>query len=223
VSRTYSGWHARHYDAIWRAFEQRTLAAALSLVDFDALTAAHDGHKGPPRLLDAACGTGRLLCCLLEHVPDAEAVGVDAGADMLVQARQTLRERPRVRLIHAAVGTGSRAGLPLAVHSFDLVTCTNALNYFPQPVASLAGLAELLAPGGQLVLGDYARHGPPFPWPLFEWVVRRVDAGHVRAYTLEEACRVCAAAGLRVEQDAVLAVDWLWHAWALRAQATVPA
>ena len=37
----------------------------------------------PPRVLDVACGTGILLSQLLGLLPDLEAYGIDASADML--------------------------------------------------------------------------------------------------------------------------------------------
>src|SRR5260221_2025445 len=223
MTGAYTGWHARTYDAIWRHFEERTLSETVKLIDVNVLAAMRATTGRWPRLLDVACGTGLLLRRLRELLPEAEAYGVDASADMLAQARWALDGRPHADLVQAVVGSGPRAALPFERGTFDLVACTNALHYFPDPVAALAGLIDLVAPGGQFVLEDYARREPPFPWPLFEWIVRQVDAGHVCAYTLEEARRACAAAGLQIARDTAFAVDWLWHAWALRAQATVPA
>ena len=45
----------------------------------DACQSNLDAH----RVLDVACGTGVLLRKVLDRVPDAEAYGVDASADML--------------------------------------------------------------------------------------------------------------------------------------------
>lgn len=227
MSRTYSGWHARWYSRIWRRFEQRTLAAAIALIDWEALAARQAQTQCGAsllRILDVACGTGlllRRLCARLSEA-DAELYGVDASADMLAQARAELSESPHTYLLQARVGTGPTADLPFSPQSFDLVTCTNAASYFRDPVGVLRGLAQQLAPGGQLVLVDYARQPPPFPWPFFAWVVRRLDPGHVRAYTLQEARELCQRAGLRVEASSAYTIDWLWRGWGLRAQAVLP-
>ncbi|MFI5271752.1 MAG: class I SAM-dependent methyltransferase [Ktedonobacterales bacterium] len=187
------------------------------MIDRDALAAAHPPGRPPPRVLDAACGTGLLLRRLRDALPRAELYGVEASEEMLAQARSALPPGENVQLIRATIGAGPRADLPFAPRTFDLVTCANALHYFPDPVATLAGLAELLASGGQLVLVDFARRAPPFPWPLFEWLVRRFDAGHLRAYTLAQARELCQSAGLRVEAERTFTINWLWHGWGLRA------
>jgi ubiquinone/menaquinone biosynthesis C-methylase UbiE len=188
---------------------------ALALIDFAALGRVPGRLGRAPRALDVACGTGALLAHLCERGPGLEAYGVDASADMLARARAALRRSPGVRLERAELGTGATANLPYAPGTFDLITCTNTLHYLPDPVAALAGMGRLLAPGGQLIVEDYARRESPFPWAAFEWLVRRVDPGHVRAYTLAEARALCGRAGLCVVREQAFVVDWLWHGWAL--------
>lgn len=239
MSAPYTGWSARHYNRIWRRYEERTLTHAVAMIDFAALCdtpnapdapdahAAHLTRRYPVRVLDAACGTGVLLrlllmgCCL-KRVPEVEAYGIDASADMLAEARATLHDWPNVRFERAVLGAGLAANLPYAPGTFDLITCTNALHYLPDPVVALTGLGRLLARGGQLVIEDYARRETPFPWWLFEQIVRRIDLGHVRAYTMQEARALCAAAGLYVIDAEAFRVDWLWRGWAIRACAVQP-
>ena len=229
MNGAYSGRQARLYNRVWGRFEERTLANALKVVDVAALCGSRTarnvpvGLPRPLRVLDVACGTGLLLRQLLtdglpECARDVEAYGTDASADMLAQARATLGAWPNAHLEQIPLSAGPSAGLPYEPGTFDLITCTNALHYLPDPVAALAGLRELLAPGGQMVVEDYARREPPFPWPAFEWVVRQVDSGHVRAYTLQEARLLCEQSGLHVVKRAAFRIDWLWHGWALRVE-----
>lgn len=96
------------------------------------------------------------------------------------------------------MGPDAITGLPAVPATFDLITCTNALHYFRAPASALASFSPLLAEGGQVVLEDYARREPPFPWRAFEWFVRKIDPGHVRAYTLAEARALCREAALEV-------------------------
>ena len=219
----YRGRQARSYNRVWRRFTRVTLDHTLALVDDAALMALTANRAGQPlRLLDVACGTGALLTRLLERFPLAEATGVDASADMLAEARRALDALPdargrSTRLLVATLAAGPTAGLPFAPASFDLITCSNALHYLPDPVGALAGLRALLAPGGQLVVEDYARRAAPFPWAPFEWLIRRVDSGHVRAYTCAEAGAFVASAGFAIAASETFAVDWLWQGWALRA------
>lgn len=222
MSATYTGWHARWYNRIWRRFEERTLESAIALIDWSTLASGRAHGQPPLRILDVACGTGLLLQHLSHWLPGAEFYGVDASADMLVQAHAALGSHRNMHLVQATLGAEPWVDLPLSPNAFDLVTCTNAMHYFPDPTAILAGLGQLLATTGQLVLVDYARRPAPFPWPLFESLVRRVDPNHVRAYTVAEARELCRCARLRVIAERTFAVDWLWHGWGLRVYATAP-
>jgi hypothetical protein len=96
-------------------FTYRTLSEALAMVDEAALRCVKTREGRPPRVLDVACGTGILLSQLLGLLPDLEAYGIDASADMLAPA------------------------------TFDLITCTNALHAMPDPVGTLVELRRLMA------------------------------------------------------------------------------
>ena len=87
----------------------------------------------------------------------------------------------QVHLERVKVGTGEAAGLPFAQETFDLITCTNALHDLPEPVGTLSGLRRLLSPGGQLVVGDFARRERPFPWAAFAWLLHQIDGSHLHA------------------------------------------
>jgi ubiquinone/menaquinone biosynthesis C-methylase UbiE len=186
------------------------------MMDFPALRRVPEQLGRRPRVLDVACGTGVLLKWLLEQVPDMEAYGVDASADMLEQARAALKDQPHVHLEQAEVDASETANLPYAPGMFDLITFTNALHDLQEPGATLSGLKRLQAPDGQLVMEDFARRIGPFPWAAFEWVLGRVEGRQVHASTLAEAQSLCEQAGLRVACGKAFTVNWLWHAWVLR-------
>lgn len=189
-------------------------------MDIDTLQSLPERLGRPPRILDVACGTGILLQQVIAQVPDAEAYGVDASEEMLEQARASLKGRPNVHLAQASFRAGTMGGLPNAPATFDLITCTNALHYVAEPGRALAGLRRLLTLEGQLVLEDFARRTSPFPWAVFECLMKRIDTQYVRAYTLKEAQTLCSQAGLDVVCGTVFSVDWLWHGWVLRAYRT---
>lgn len=216
MSSYYTGERARRYDVRWRTFTERSLAMALAMIDYTALRQVLEQQGRPPRMLDVACGTGVLMQEIIKRVPDVEVYGVDASGDMLAQAQAALKQYPRVQLLQAPVYPGVMASLPFELETFDLITCTNALHDMVKPVEALGGLAQLLVPDGQLVLEDYARREPPFPWAVMEWLARRVEGAYVRAYTLAEAEEICSQAGLRVDTAKAFKVDWLWHNWVLR-------
>jgi len=189
----------------------------MAMIDFAALCCVQEQLERPPRVLDVACGTGLLLKQVLEQVPDGEAYGVDASADMLAQAHTVLGSQLHVQLEQRTIGRGETANLPYAPATFDLITCTNVLHDLPEPLAVLKGLRRLLAPNGQLVIEDYARREPPFPWVVIEWLEKHIEGGRGRTYTLAEARALCPQAGLHVHDEKAFVVNWLWHGWVLRA------
>ena len=189
----------------------------MAMIDVAALQRVPERLGRPVRVLDVACGTGLLLKQLLERLPGMEAYGIDASADMLAQAREALKDWPEVRLERAEVNSDGTANVPYPPNTFNLITCTNALHDIPDPVAFLSDVRGLLAPGGQLVVEDFARRRPAWLWAVFERLMRWIEEGHVRAYTLVEARALCGEAGLHVACEQVFTIDWLWHGWALRA------
>lgn len=105
----------------------------------------------PRRVLDVGCGAGLQLATMLAAAPGAEGVGVDTDEDAAALARRTLADRglaERARVLRADVRD-------LAAESpFDLVLLANVVYYVPvgERVALLRSLAELLAPGGTLLV-----------------------------------------------------------------------
>ena len=192
------------------------------MIDMTALRSIQKRLGRCPRVLDVACGTGILLQRLLGQLPDVEAYGVDVSEDMLAQAQIALKDMPNVHLERVKIGAGVTANLPYTPETFDLITCTNALHDMPEPVATLSGLWRLLAPGGQLVVEDFAPREPRFFWTAFEWLLQRIEKSRVHAYTLPEAQALCQQAGLHVLRWKMFKIDWLWHGWVVRANRTAP-
>lgn len=218
MSRHYTGRYALRYNQRWRAYNARTLVEALTMIDLVSLRTHAERTGCRPRVLDVACGTGLLLKHLVELVPDIDIYGVDASADMLMQARLALPEVSSTHFLQALWGSGEIAGLPYPPQTFELITCTNALHYIPDPIPALKELHHLLVPAGSLVLEDYAWRPPPFPWKLLEWLLRRIEGEYVRAYTLAEAQSLCVQAGFEVVASKAFVIDWLCHGWVLRLQ-----
>lgn len=225
VNRYYRGKRARQYNERWRGYTEKTLSAAEAMIDDESLPQIAAQRQHPLRVLDVACGTGVLLQHLLERVPGIEASGIDASADMLAQAREALKQPSQshqVRLEQVDLNQGGWAHLLDAPHTFDLITCTNVLHDIEDPVAFFAGLRELLAPGGQLVVEDFAPRRPIWLWAAFEGLLRRMEAAPVHALTLSEAQAYCEQAGWYVIAQKPFKINWFWHGWVLRAGRLVP-
>lgn len=122
---------------VWR-LEQR----ALNDIVREFLTSGTIAH------LDFACGTGRILGHLAEHV--ATATGVDVSTSMMELAREAA---PGTELIEADLTQRDVLG----ERSFDLIT---AFRFFPNAEPELRRgvfqvLARHLAPNGVLVFNNH--------------------------------------------------------------------
>jgi len=93
-------------------------------------------------VLDVATGTGLIAREIIERF-GASVVGLDQSAEMIREA--SAREIPGLTLVR---GDGQR--LPFADGAFDAVTFTYLLRYVDDPPATLAELARVLRPGGEM-------------------------------------------------------------------------
>jgi ArsR family transcriptional regulator len=132
----------------------RSLQAPEALVESAILDAL--GPKPIHNLLDLGTGTGRILQLLGPRA--ARAVGLDANHAMLSVARANL-ERAGVR---AELRQGDIHAPPFARGSFDLVVIHQVLHYLDDPVRALREAAHLVAPGGRLLIVDFAPHSLEF-------------------------------------------------------------
>lgn len=111
------------------------------------------GTGGVGRVLDIGTGTGRMLELLGPRA--RRGVGIDLSREMLNVARANLE---RAGLDHCRVRLGDMYGASGVGDRFDLVTIHQVLHYADQPGLVIAEAARVLAPGGRLVVVDFAHH-----------------------------------------------------------------
>lgn len=105
------------------------------------------------QFLDCGTGTGRMLELF---APRADgAVGIDLSPAMLAVARVNL-ERAGVRNVQ--LRHGDIYALPVARDACDLVLVHQVLHYLDDPARALREAARALAPGGRLMVVDFAPH-----------------------------------------------------------------
>jgi ArsR family transcriptional regulator len=104
------------------------------------------------RLVDIGTGTGRMIELLGPRA--AQAIGIDRSSEMLRLARVKLEAVG----IHPSLRQGDMYALPLADHSADSVIIHQVLHYAHSPAAAIAEAARVLAPGGTLLVVDFAAH-----------------------------------------------------------------
>jgi ubiquinone/menaquinone biosynthesis C-methylase UbiE len=107
------------------------------------------------RILDVGCGTGQLLRQARPCYPTAGLVGVDLAAQMVAAAIAVTPAMLGVRYVHAR-----SEHLPFTHDVFDLVFATLSLRHWTNPLAGIAEISRVLAPGGLLVLADVFPNQP---------------------------------------------------------------
>ncbi len=101
-------------------------------------------------MLDLATGTGIVVRRARELCPSLERlVGVDVTAGMLAVARDVADGA------NAEFVEGDACSLAFEESSFDLVTCQQGLQFFPDRAAAVAGIHRVLAPGGRAVIATW--------------------------------------------------------------------
>src|SRR3954454_3814164 len=143
ANRYFAG-HAEVWDQI------RSLHVAESEVE-----RAIDGALGTRplgRLVDIGTGTGRMIELFGPRA--LHAIGIDRSSDMLRVAR--------VKLEAAGIPSSPRQGdmyaLPVADRSADTIVIHQVLHYAHSPATAIAEAARVLAPGGTLLVVDFAAH-----------------------------------------------------------------
>ena len=145
AAERYFALHADHWD------ELRSLHIAETEVEAAIGRALSERPIG--RLVDIGTGTGRMLELFAGEAKSA--LGVDRSPEMLRLARVKLAQ---AGLASAELRQGDMFSLPLASGCADTVIVHQVLHYAQQPAAAVAEAARLLAPGGRLLIVDFAPH-----------------------------------------------------------------
>jgi SAM-dependent methyltransferase len=142
----------RHW---WYRGRRRVLSAELDRIAL----------RPEARILDAGCGSGRMLDDLRRL---GQVVGIDASAD----AVDATRRRGHVALRCAV------ERLPFANASFDLVTCLDVIEHTPDDRRALRELRRVTRTGGMLVVTV----------PAYQalWSAHDIVNGHYRRYRVSE-------------------------------------
>ena len=122
-------------------------------IEVEASLAAAARKPSVGRLLDIGAGTGRVLELLSAEAESA--TGIDRSPEMLRLARGKLAGGGNQT---ADVRQADMRALPFTDGAFDTVTLHQVLHFADEPGAVIAEAARVLAPGGKLLVADYAAH-----------------------------------------------------------------
>jgi SAM-dependent methyltransferase len=130
------------------------------------IDAVQDGTSSQaPLVLDLGCGPGSLAVRLLDRLPGAAVVGVDADPLLLTLGRIAWPDRAGLRFAELDLRTaGWSAALGLDRQA-DAAVSTTALHWLSPPAlaAMYAELGNVLRPGGLLLNGDHFREDDTAP------------------------------------------------------------
>jgi SAM-dependent methyltransferase len=154
----------------------------------DAVEARVFGHLlrrlHPVRVLELACGTGRVLASLAASLPNAQLTGVDASPAMLAQAERALRSLPAAARDRIALAPGDMRTWEGGGKPFDAVLiggCSvSHLLTLEDRLQTWRRVHDLLGPGGVFL----------------------VDVGMPDLATLAESQRTSPRAVLQLDVDA---------------------
>jgi ArsR family transcriptional regulator len=143
ANRYFAG-HAEIWDQI------RSLHVAESEVE-SAIDRAL-GKRPLGRLVDIGTGTGRMIELFGPRA--SQATGIDRSSEMLRLARVKLEAAG----ISSSLRQGDMYALPLADHAADSVIIHQVLHYAHSPAVAISEAGRVLAPGGILLIVDFAAH-----------------------------------------------------------------
>lgn len=111
------------------------------------------GPKPVERFVDLGTGTGQMLI-LFEDLY-AEGIGFDLSREMLAIARSRLEA---TGVAKAQARYGNLHDMPMLPGAADLVCLHQVLHFLSDPDDAVARAARLLAPGGRMLIVDFAPH-----------------------------------------------------------------
>ena len=137
-------------------------------------------ERPDPLIVDLGCGPGSLSARLLDRLPRARIVGVDADPLLLGMARAGYGDRPGLRLVQADLRSAGWIGRLDLDRAPDAVVSTTALHWMSRREFGrlVSDVVALLTPGGVFVNGGHIEEGDL--QPRLDNVIRAVREGRAR-------------------------------------------
>lgn len=148
--------YASSFGYQWNIFRKEQLdtnnSTTLSADRLWSETACKSSDLDGKWVLDAGCGAGRFLDAASRS--EGQIVGIDISS-AIDAAKANLEGRDNVHFVQASIYE-----LPFKEGTFDLVYCIGVIQHTPDPPASLASIARMVRPNGEIAVTIYPRK----PW-----------------------------------------------------------
>lgn len=171
---------AQRFFASHAADWDRIRALHVSEMEVEAAMREALGPGVFPLLVDLGTGTGRALEVLSDRY--VRGLGIDVNHDMLAYARSRLDQ---AGLAHAQVRHGDIYALGLDEDAADAVVMHQVLHFLSEPARAIREAARVLAPGGRLLIVDFAPHDLDFLREEYKHERLGFAAGHVQQWMQE--------------------------------------
>jgi SAM-dependent methyltransferase len=162
VSEALTQEHAREWIARWddqqRGYLSDREERFTALID----AVAEAAGRPDPLVIDLGCGPGSLSVRLLDRLPAATVIAIDADPVLLALGAAACADRPGLRFTDADLREAGWAGRLGLGRPADAAVSTTALHWLPETSlrAMYAELAGALRPGGVLLNGDHLKEDP---------------------------------------------------------------
>lgn len=182
---------------------------------------APEPGSAPKRVLDVGCGGGLLSEAMARS--GAQVLGIDL-AQAVLDVAALHAEDSKVDVEYRTVAAEELAAQSPA--AFDLITCMEMLEHVPDAAATLAALARLVKPGGDVIVSTLNRGPRAFAVAILgaEYVARVLPRGthdYLKFIRPSELARWGRAAGLDLEDLTGISYNPLTRAFRLSEDATV--
>jgi ubiquinone/menaquinone biosynthesis C-methylase UbiE len=117
------------------------------------------GVKDAERILDVGCGSG-FVTRDIAHLTKGKVTAVDGSKDMIVIAKNVLKDEKNVSLKVA-----NAEKLPFEKNSFDIVTCNLVLMWADTPQKVVEEMARVVKKGGKVLASLEPDYGGKLHWP----------------------------------------------------------
>jgi ubiquinone/menaquinone biosynthesis C-methylase UbiE len=161
-----------HHESVLRSHRWRTVENSAAYVASRFVPQA--------QVLDVGCGPGTITIDIAGRVAPGSVVGIDASADVIIEARAAATEVGNVEF-----APGDVYALDYRDASFDVVHAHQVLQHLPDPVGALREMRRVCKPDGVVACRDsdyaaftwYPRDATLDAWLALYRDIARANAG----------------------------------------------